>query len=471
MNKGLKVVFSIFSLLFFIVISSLVYFLVFKSEYYANHELNRRVYEERNKYIRGNILDRNGEVLSYTQKEDKTQKRIYNYGEVFLHPLGYFHDRYGMSGIENYMDEYLREPQGILSRVKNFFTSKEEIHGNDIKLTLNKDIQLYAYDILGNNKGAIVVMNPNTGEIYSLVSKPSFNPNYINETWENVANDKNAPLYNRALNGKYPPGSTFKVITLVSAIENLKGVLSRKFKDDGFISFNENERLYNQNQKAYGEITLKDAFVKSSNVVFGNLSLEMGNSLLKDYAGKFYFNHDLYLEGGNVSKSYFPTLNKNEVGLIAQSGIGQGSILSTPLQMCMVSSSVANGGVLKRPYMVSEILNNENYILKKNKPRTLHRVMKKTTSNVLKEYMREVVTTNLSHISELNEINAAGKTGTADYKKYGVDGTPHSWFIGFAPYDNPKVSIAVIVEEGGDGSKIASELSGKIMKKSLEVLK
>ena len=471
MNKGLKVVFSIFSLLFFIVISSLVYFLVFKSEYYANHELNRRVFEERNKYIRGSILDRNGEVLSYTQKEDKTQKRIYNYGEVFLHPLGYFHDRYGMSGIENYMDEYLREHQGIFSRIKNFFTRKEEIHGNDIKLTLNKDIQLYAYDILGNNKGAIVVMNPNTGEIYSLVSKPSFNPNYIDETWEEVVNDKNAPLYNRALNGKYPPGSTFKVITLVSAIENIKGVLTKRFKDDGFISFNENERLYNQNQKAYGEITLKEAFVKSSNVVFGNLSLEMGNSILKDCAEKFYFNKDLYLEGGSISKSYFPALNKNEIGLIAQSGIGQGSILSTPIQMCIVSSIVANGGVLKRPYMVSEILNNEKYILKKNKARTLYRVMKKNISNILKEYMREVVTINLSHISELNEIKAAGKTGTSDYKKDGVDGIPHSWFIGFAPYDNPKVSIAVIVEEGGEGSKIASEISGKIMKKSLEVLK
>lgn len=470
MIKSVKIVFFIFSILFFIILSSLVYFLVFKSEYYAKHELNRRVYEDRNKFIRGRILDRNNEILVYSEKNDRYQERIYNYGEAFLHPIGYFDNKYGMDGIESYMDEYLREPRGFVSNILKIFDNND-LMGSNVKLTLHKEIQQYAYDILGNNKGAIIVMNPSTGEIYSMISKPSFDPNNIDEVWNEVSKDDNAPLYNRAINGRYAPGSTFKVLTSVASIENIEDIQNRIFLDKGYIAFNQEEKLSNQNEKSYGEINLKEAFVNSSNVVFGELAIELGNKLLKEYAEKFYFNKNIHIEGFSVLKSYFPELQSNEVGLIAQSGIGQGGVLSTPLIMAMMASAVANNGILNNPYIISEILNYNLDIIKKNKPYVLSKVMEQDTSDILKDYMRGVVNENLSHIEEFLTINAAGKTGTADYKKNGIDGIPHSWFIGFAPCDNPIVAVSVIVEEGGEGRGIASYIAAKVMEKAINLLK
>lgn len=471
MIKSVKIIFLMFSILFFIIFSSLVYFLVFKSGYYANHELNRRTYENKNKFIRGRILDINGEILAYSQKNGNSQKRIYNYGEKFLHPIGYFDEKYGMSGIESNMDEYLREPRGLIGNLSKFLKNDSQLLGSDIKLTLNKNIQEYAYDILGDNKGSIVVMNPKTGEIYSMVSKPSFDPNYIDEIWEDIINDSDAPFYNRSINGRYPPGSTFKVLTAAASIENIEGILERRFLDNGFIYFNDNERLYNQNERVYGEVDFKNAFINSSNVVFGNLAMELGNNLLREYVEKFYFNKELSLEGFNTSKSYFPNLKNSEVGLIAQSGIGQGDVLVTPIIMGMVVNAVVNDGILTEPYIISEILNLKSNILKKNKPQILSKVMKSSTAEILKNYMKEVVDKNLYNVGDFSEIKAGGKTGTADYKKDGVDGIPHSWFIGFAPYADPVVSVSVIIEEGGEGRGIASLIASKVMKKSLSFLK
>lgn len=471
MVKSVKVICFIFSILFFIIFSSLVYFLVFKSEYYENHQLNRRIYENKNKFIRGQILDINGEVLAYSIKQGDLQKRIYRYGEEFLHPIGYFSEKYGMSGIESYMDEYLREPRGFIGSISKILNYNSQLLGSDIKLTLHKDIQKYAYDILGDNKGSIIVMNPITGEIYSIVSKPSFNPNDINDIWDEIINDKGAPFYNRGINGQYPPGSTFKILTAAASIENIEGVLNRRFLDNGFIFFNENEKLYNQNEKSYGEIDLRKAFVNSSNVVFGNLALELGNDLFKKYVERFYFNSKLGIEGLNISKSYFPNIKEYEIGLIAQSGIGQGDVLVTPITMCMVASAIANNGVLNKPYIISEVLNYKINILRKYKKRILSKVMGLKTANILRDYMRGVVVENLYNIEEFLDIKAAGKTGTADYKKDGYDGIPHSWFVGFAPYDNPIVSISVIVEEGGEGRGIASNIAAKVMREAINLLK
>lgn len=468
MNKNLKIISFIFSFLFLLIISSLIYFWVFKSTYYANHTLNKRSFNERFKFTRGKILDRDGNILAYS--EENGQKRIYTYGEALFHPIGYSDIKYGMSGIENDMDEYLREPRGFISGIKSFF-GYDDTKGSDVKLTINSELQSYAYEAMGDNKGAIVVMNPKSGEIYALVSKPSFDPNNLHDIWEGIISSDDAPLYNRAINGKYPPGSTFKVVTSALSIENINQVINRKFEDQGFIDFNGESKLYNQNGRAFGELSLKDAFIKSSNVVFGNLALELGNSELKKYAERFYFNRDLNLMGLSASKSYFPKLNENEVGLIAQTGIGQGSILITPINLALISSAIANDGIMMKPYIVSEISNSYGNIINKSVKSILSKPVKRSTSSIISSYMRGVVENNLSHISEFLDIKACGKTGTADYKDGDGDGIPHSLFIGFAPYDDPKVSISVIVEGGGEGRGIASEISSKVMKKAIELIK
>lgn len=468
MNKSIKVTCFLFSFVFLIIISSFVYFWVFKSEYYANHELNKRQFEYNSKYIRGKILDRNSEILVYT---DENQKRIYNYGEAFFHPIGYLSNKYGSAGIEKYLNDYLKKPNGFMINFKEFFKSNPKFLGNDIKLTLHKDIQKYAYNSLGNNKGSIVVMNPKTGEIYALVSKPSINPNNIDILWDQVSNSKDAPFYNRATNALYAPGSTFKILTSSASIEKNRDVVNREFIDEGYIAFNKWEKLSNQNQKVYGNLNLEKAFVKSSNVVFGNIALELGNDFLKKYVERFYFNKKLSIEGLDISTSKFPPLYSNEIGLIAQSGIGQGKVLVTPIGMAMVASAISNKGILKKPYIVSQVLDYNSYIVKKNNSYMISKTMKTQTADILKKYMRKVVIENLSNIKEFSYIDAAGKTGTSDHKKNGVDGIPHSWFVGFAPYDNPTVAIAVIIEEGGQGSGIASNIAAKVMNMSVNLLK
>ena len=468
MNKSIKVLCFLFSFVFLIIISSFIYFWVFKSEYYANHELNKRQWEYNSKYTRGKILDRNGEVLVYT---DENQKRIYNYGEAFFHPIGYLSNKYGSAGIENYMNEYLKKPSGFLVSIKEFFNNNPKYLGNDVKLTLHKDIQKYAYDLMGNNKGSIVVTNPITGEIYALVSKPAIDPNYIDSLWDNVSNHKDAPFFNRATKALYPPGSTFKILTSAASIEKNGNIVNREFNDKGYIEFNKKEKFFNQDKKAYGKINLERAFVHSSNVVFGNLAIELGNSYFKKYVEKFNFNKNIFIEGLNVEKSKFPPLLSNEIGLIAQSGVGQGNVLATPLIMVMVANTIANKGVIKKPYIISHVLDYNSSIIKKNNSYIIGKPMKKYTANIIKQYMKKVVEENLSNIKEFSYINAAGKTGTADHKKNGVDAVPHSWFVGFAPYDNPKVSVAVIVEEGGNGSGIASNIAAKVMNMSVKLLK
>ncbi len=467
MNKNLRIISIIFSSFFIILISTLVYFLVFKSNYYKTHELNKRIYKEREKFIRGSIVDRDDNLIAYTDNG----KRIYPYGDSFLHPVGYISKKYGISGLEASLDSYLKEPKGILDKIKIFFGADDIYYGSSVRLTLIADLQREIYNILGDFKGSVVLMNPSTGEIYALVSKPSFNPNDIDNIFEDLSKREDAPFYNRAINGKYPPGSIFKVITSVAALESINGVNKRIFEDKGFIYFNENERLYNQDKKAYNNITLKEAFINSSNVVFGNLSLELGNDKLNDFAERFYFNRDLNLKFLKDSKSYFPKLSKYEKGLIAQSGIGQGDVLITPLTMGIISSAVANKGVIVKPYIVKNILDSGFNIINKSEKVILGRAMSVKTSNTLTDYMKGVVNNNLSHIKGLVDIKAAGKTGTADHKKDNKDGVPHSIFIGFAPYDNPKISIATIIEEGGNGSGIASEISSKIMKRALELIK
>lgn len=456
--------------MFLIILSSLIYFLVFKSEYYSSHELNRRVFQNENTYLRGKIIDREENILVYSEEGSSGRKRIYSYGEALLHPVGYFNEKYGSYGIEKYMDKYLREPKGFFANLSKVFLESGNLSGSNVKLTLHGELQKYAYDILGNNKGAIVLMNPKTGEIYSLVSKPAFDPNYLENVWNEIYKNEDAPFYNRATNGMYPPGSTFKIITSAMALEKVNGILEREFNDEGYISFNENEKLSNQNEKSHGLININKAFVNSSNTFFGSISMETGNDLLKDYAEKFYFNKDLNLPGLNISRSYFPKLGENEIGLIAQSGIGQGATLSTPILMGMVSSVISNGGILNTPYIISEISDHNQNILMKYKSEESEKIIEEDTSNKIKSYMRDVVEKNLSHINSLNEINAGGKTGTADYKKNGEDGIPHSWFVGFAPYENPKISIAVIVEEGGEGRGIASSVAGDVMKRAIELI-
>ena len=350
--------------------------------------------------------------------------------------------------------------------------SKEENKvGNGVITTLDYDIQKAAYDALGNRRGAVVALDPNTGEVLAMVSKPTYNPNDLETVMNkiNAGEDLGSPLINRATSGKYPPGSTFKVITTASALENIDGITKRIFEDKGKIELGGGQSLSNSQNKVYGNIDLKKAFQVSSNVVFGTLAQELGNKTLKQTAEDFGFNKDIPSTGFSISKSEFPTLESYEVGMIAQSGIGQSSIVSTPIQMALVASTIANDGVMMEPKLVNQVVDLNMNVVKKYGDKKYGQVLPTSDARTIKDYMVNMVKNNFGNRSYFSGINAAGKTGTADQRdSNGNLQKPHAWFIGFAPADNPKIAVAVIVENGGYGSEAAAPIAGAVMKAALK---
>lgn len=487
-SNNIKQVMIVFLFCFVALISYIAYFQTFSAPSIAEQPGNKRIYAVSNEVLRGTIYDRNGTPLTKSERVDAlTQKRTYTKGDLYAHALGYNSSIYGAAGLEAKYNKELSTYNKIqnnfsslisdfsIEKLKKMFEDRkedEEKIGNGVVTTLDPSIQKAAYDALGSNKGSVVALNPKTGEILAMVSKPTYNPNDLKAAM-NAANSGSADdsaLINRATAGLYPPGSTFKTVTLTSALENIAGITNRTFDDEGKIVFNDKQSLSNANNAVYGTIDLKEAFRVSSNVVFGTLALELGNDKLKATAEDYGFNNSIEADGITIENSRFPTLNANEKGSIAQTGIGQSSILVTPIQMALVSSTIANDGKMMVPTLVSKVIDKDGNLVKTVEPKVRKQVMTITDANIIKDYMKNLVDSKVSGSwGYFQGTDAAGKTGTADYNlPDGTPAKPHSWFIGFAPANNPKIALAVIVENGGYGSVAAAQVAGKVINTALK---
>lgn len=487
-SNSIKQVMVVFLFLFVALISYIAYFQVFSAPNIAEQQGNQRLWAKRNEVLRGTIYDKNKNPLTTSARVDALkQKRTYVNGDLYVHALGYVDPRYGLTGLEaNYDSEltsYNKITNDILNLTKDFgmdklksmFQNRKEDDvkiGNGVITTLDPALQKIAYDALGNNKGAVVALNPKTGEVLAMVSKPTYNPNDLENSMKaaNEGSSENSPLINRAVSGLYPPGSTFKTVTLSSALENIPGVTNRTFNDTGKIVFNANQSLSNDNGEVNGEINLKEAFRLSSNFVFGTLAMELGNDKLKGTAEKFGFNSTIDSDGFKITQSQFPKLSKAEVGSIAQSGIGQSSILATPMQMALVASTIANDGKMMEPRLVNQVIDKDSNVIKTLEPKLYKQVINTANAAIIKDYMKYLVDSRVdSSWSYFQGTEAAGKTGTADYNlANGQSAKPHSWFIGFAPASNPKIAVAVIVENGGYGASAAAPVAGSVINQALK---
>ena len=486
-SNSIKQVMVVFLFCFVALISYIAYFQVFSAPNIAEQQGNQRLWARRNEVLRGTIYDRNKNALTTSAKVNAvTQKRTYVNGDLYVHALGYVDPRYGLTELEANYDTELTTYNKITNNILNLFKdfSKEKLEamfknrkedevkiGNGIITTLDPTLQKLAYDALGDNKGAVVALNPKTGEVLAMVSKPTYNPNDLENAMKaaNAGKAENSPLINRATSGMYPPGSTFKTVTLSSALENMPEVTSRNFNDTGKIVFNDKQSLSNDSGEVNGDINLKDAFRLSSNFVFGTLAMELGNDKLKATAEKYGFNNTIDSDGFKINQSQFPKLTKGEVGSIAQTGIGQSSILATPMQMALVASTIANNGEMMEPKLVNQIVDKDGNIVKTIAPKVYKKVLTSNNAAIIKDYMKNLVDSKVdTSWGYFEGTEAAGKTGTADYNlANGESAKPHSWFIGFAPASNPKVAVAVIVENGGYGASAAAPIAGKIIKQAL----
>ena len=477
--KSIRNVMVIFLFCFIELISYIAYFQVFKGPDIANDSGNKRLWARRNEILRGTIYDKDGNPLTNSIRVDKfNQSREYVYGDLYVHALGYIDERFGITGLEeeydNELSKYSSFSNGIRSLLKNFDLKKafenrdEEKIGNGIVTTLDYNLQKVAYDAMGDLKGAVVALNPKTGEVLAMVSKPTYDPTNLEQTIEdaNTGVDTESKLLNRTINGLYPPGSVFKTITLAAALENDPSITGRTFNDTGKITFDDGTELNNYMKQAHGNLDLQMAYRVSSNVVFGTLSMEMGNEKLKEVSERFGFNSRVPGIGMSISESRFPSLKDYELGNIAQSGIGQASVLSSPMQMAIVAATVANDVVLMEPKLVNKIVDKDGNTIKEIQNKTLQsNVISKEIANTIKDYMGYLVSNNIYRWPAFEGTNAGGKTGTADYMlDDGSEGVPHGWFISAAPLDDPKIAVAVIVEQGENGAGSAADIASKVVR-------
>ena len=461
MNMKRRTIYALIfvSSLFLILVVYLTYFELFEKDRIVSNPYNRRQYEIEEKTLRGSIYDSNGNILASSTVIDGKQHREYPYGSMYSHVIGYSSKKYGKSLIESKFNNYLLgiDDTSAVINLKDKLTGSGR-EGNNIYLTIDHELQKKAYNLLGDRKGAVIALNPKTGEILAMVSKPDFNPDEseLEKNWSNMVDDEDSPFLTRATQGLYTPGSTFKVVISAAAIENNLG--NEIFEDIGTITI-DGKKISNSGEKAYGNIDIKTALAVSSNVVFATIGCELGEENLKEIAQRVGLGDSIPFDIP-TSKSSFK-YNKMSKADMAAVGIGQGKLLVTPLHMALITSAIANDGVMMKPALVSRIENHNGIVLKKQKPSVLYRIMSPETASHVKEMMVEVVESGTRTKAAVKGIKVAGKTGTAENELTARQkNKEHAWFIGFAPADDPQIAVAVILEySGSTGGSAAAPIA------------
>lgn len=456
-NRIIKIL-ILLSVMFFSLICYLTYIQVFQREMLVENPYNKRQWDTEIGTQRGNIMDCNGVLLA----ETRDSVRVYPYKAMYAHIIGYNSRTYGRINLEyTYNDELLAK-----SELSDIIGTSGREYGYDLMLTIDHSIQEYAYNLLGKNNGSVIAINPKTGEIIAMVSKPDFDPNdeQLIENWNDLINDENSPFLARTTSGLYAPGSTFKLLTALSAVENdLEGM---EFEDRGSVEIGGNV-FENQNTKSYGKIDLTEGFAVSSNVVFCTLGAELGGSKLLSAAERFGFNKTFDFDI-DYKKSTFPIDIKDDADEAALA-IGQGDILATPLQMAMVTCGIANEGVIMNPYLVRGVLNANGDFVREPKPKVLYNSAGSLGTKKIVDMMVETVKTGTGKNAGIYGIDVAGKTGTAENEQiFFSEDKEHTWFVGFAPAYEPEIAVVVMMEySGGTGGGNCAPIARKIMQKYL----
>ena len=450
-NKKIVHLLILISTMFLALVTYLLYINMFKAEEIAANPYNMRQWDEESSVHRGNIYDRNGVLLAETVKnEDGTQNRIYPEKNLYSHVIGYYSKVYGKTLLEREFDSVLNGKGDISLRLNDIRK------GFNLNLTIDNRLQKTAYLALAGRKGAAIAMNPKTGEIYAMVSLPDFDPNsdVLEKQWNSIVEDKNSPLINRAVSGLYPPGSTFKIVTAAAAFEY--GMTDRIFNDVGKFSLDGLE-VNNFNNESHGEINFSDAFKYSSNQVFCEIGAELNAEKLTSVFEKFEIGKapefDIKTEKSRLG---YKDLTEKDCALVS---IGQGKLLVSPLNMLLICSSVANNGNMVKPYIVKTATKDNGTLIYKANEKNLSTPMSSECATFIKDLMIETVSGGTGKNASLKNIVVAGKTGTSENEKE----EDHSWFVGFAPADNPEIAVAIILEnDGGSGGSTAAPVAKKI---------
>lgn len=458
-NREILTFAYLFLFVFAAFIGYFAWFQVRECETVVNNAYNKRVETRIKHTIRGRILSEDGTVLAETITEtDGTERRYYPYGEKLAHLTGYM-DR-GKTGIESLANFYLlsSHQSSWVKFVNDIFGDKNI--GDDVKTTIDLDLQLAAWDAMDGRKGAVVVLEACTGRILAMVSNPAYDPNQIAEEWEKLTAETNqeANLLNRAAQGLYPPGSTFKIVTLLEFIREYPNTWQDFTYDCRGVNEEEDYTIRCYDSTPHGHLTLEEALVESCNGAFGAIGQMLDQEKFKETCDSLLFNQKLPLSlASNASR--FPLEEGASAWNIARTAIGQGKTQIPPLLSAMITAAVANDGVMMQPYILESVLSEGN-IVESFEPVTYGTVMSREESEVIRQMMRAVVRDGAARSLRSDQYEASGKTGTAEYIT-GSDLT-HAWFTGFAGEGENCIAVSVILEGGGTGSAQAAPVAAAI---------
>jgi len=444
---------------------------------------------------RGKILAADGTVLATNRRSRKHGLTIYtrHYPQNDLAPqvVGYATNAGTTTGLEQSLDDYLT---GANTNLSNTFKQEldrlggQTVRGDNVYLTLRPDIQRLALDELDGRCGAVVVLDAKTGAVVAMASSPTYNANLVNQPrgYAKIGRIKGtcgaaSALQNNATVGLYPPGSTFKMVTAAAALDSGAFTPSSRFVDPGYCT-EYGKRVYNSSapdspggHEVFGNVSFAQGFENSINSVFCNVGLHIGGLKILDYAKRFGFYSVPPLEtppsesnaSGLYNKGHLFTPKSNTQIDSGRLAFGQERMLVTPLQMALVGATIANKGVVPKPYLVQKVVAADGSTATRTRPQTLGRAIKPETAAELNQMMQLVVQGGTAaSVGFPPDLKVAGKTGTAEL---GLGDVYDSWFVCFAPADNPRYVVAVVVEKqpNGFGASVAAPIAKTILEKLL----
>ncbi|HVL64834.1 MAG TPA: penicillin-binding protein 2 [Actinomycetota bacterium] len=445
---------------FLAVFAQLNYVQIFAAEKIASNPANIRSLIKEYSVKRGDIITAD-DVTIATSKATGGRfkfKRTYPEGELFGHISGFYSITFGATRLEaSYNDQLLGEGGVItMQDVQDRLFGGGE-RGDDVITTVTTTLQQTAREALGDNRGAIVAMDPGTGEVLAMWSNPSYDPGPLATFDAEDAGDyyksldpksPTSPLVSTATSRTFPPGSTFKVVTTAAALESGRFKPNSTFDDPvEFVPPQTTSGIRNFSGGTCaggGEINLADALRVSCNTTFAQIGLEVHEEQF-EIAEALGFNQQIPFDVG-LARSVFDPADEDNLPRRALAGIGQGDVASTPLQMALVAATVANGGSVPRPTLVREVIDPRGGVVHRAQPESLGRAFSERTASTLTEMMVRVVDEGTGTNAQIPGVSIAGKTGTAQSAE---GAAPHAWFIAFAPAANPKIAVAVFVENGG----------------------
>jgi penicillin-binding protein A len=471
-NRPIVHLFGLFTLLFGVLVVFTSRWSVLEAKSLTDNTANRRPLLEQQKIPRGLIYARDGTLLATNQRlgsrETRRYVRRYPTGTLFSHAVGYSFIQRGRSGLE-------QSENNVLTGTGKEFASlvqelKGEQQGDNLRTTLDPRLQRAARSALGGRRGSVVAIEPSTGRVRAMVSVPDFDPNAIPTSFGQLNADPSSPVFNRATQARYPPGSTFKVVTAAAALD------SGRFTPNSVLSGRNNKPisglpLQNFGGEDFGQVTLEEALTKSINTVWAEVGSDLGKRTMLRYMRRFGFGTEPpidyprnQLAPSGVFNSRGRLLGPGSAIDIGRMSIGQERLQVTPLQMAMVAAAIGNDGELMQPTLVDRAIAPDGRLRERYSPQPLRRVVSAGAARGVASMMTSVVERGSGTAAQLQGVRVAGKTGTAE-RGTSVN---QAWFIAFAPVEDPKIALAVTVEQAnGTGGEVAAPIAQRLLEVAL----